>query len=303
MANQTDILNRLRDYEVSPPPEVSQRLFARLQAEEAMPDEDREQGMLRQLQQLEVPPPFSVTIQITNAVSDAPSLSFLQETETAPPANAFSNILQQVTVTRKAPAITPPRVIGLNRYKAIAAVLLLAFAGWAIYRLVMPAHPVTPQGIVQKTTPTARPRDSAIHPADATQAAIARYQLYDNIKTENYFRNNRFVAEGAGFTLSDNDFFVTFASFRAEDLPAFLTEEDDTGLLLRLDQYSYFSISPKMMDMLKTMYRKRGSGKPTRRARKERERLEEWKLADGIRFDAQARNPLDPVDLAEFIFK
>lgn len=300
MANRSDILNRLREYEVQPPPEAFHNLLNRL---EAGVDDYQWLGAWQNLQELEVPPPPYMVATIADAITGKPLFAALQEMTVTPPSGAFKRILREATAGEaKTPALVRKLYL---RYSAIAAVLLLVIAGWGIYRFNhrAPAHPSGE--LVRTTTPATVPDTAAVHPSTATPEAtvIARYQEYDNVKTENYFKNNRFTADGAGMEIVENDFIVTFASYQYEQLPAFLTEEEGSEMMIRLDQYSHFTISKNMMSSLKRMYQRRSRGTPTRRARKEKAKLEQWKKADEGWFDHKNRNPLDPIDLAEFIFK
>ena len=297
MANKPDIFSRLQEYEVQPPPEVFHNLFNRLQAEMSPDDNSQWQGALQRLQELEIQPPSFMPLTIANNISEEPSFSFLQEMAIAPPAGAFDRIVHQVSAT-------PVRKL-FPRYRAIAAVLLLVVAGWSIYRFTNHSSGKAPAAVAKKTVPGKLPvTDPVKQPAAHINTDTARYQLYDNVRVENYFKTNRFVAEGSGMQLVDNDFIVTFTSFRYEELPPFLTDEENSELIIRIDKYSYFTISKNMMDMLKKMYHLRSRGTPTRKARKEKAKLEQWKTADSARFDnMHSSNPLDPIDLAEFIFK
>jgi hypothetical protein len=79
---------------------------------------------------------------------------------------------------------------------------------------------------------------------------------------------------------------------------------DDKDMKVHLDQYTNIVISKQVIAMIKEMYQVRSNGKPTRRARKMKERLEDWKKADEKHFDSTAFfNAADPFDLAEFILK
>jgi hypothetical protein len=308
MANQSDILSRLREYEVQPPSEVYLSLLDRLQPEMARADDSQWQGAFQGLQQLEVQPPSFMSLAISNAIADTPLFSFLQEAVVTPPAKAFDSIMKQVAATAGKPRNTTSiiKTISLHRYKAIAAVFILVFAGWALYHFTTSSTQKDPVKVAQKTTPQTGPVIDSLQQTVATVPDSVRYQLYDNPQVENYFKASRFSMEGSGFTLVENDFVATFASFQYEDLPSFLTAEDEESKeqLIRLDQYSYFTISKNMVDMLKRMYQRKSKGTPTRKARKEKEKLEQWKKADETRFDQkQLKNPLDPIDMAEFIFK
>jgi hypothetical protein len=306
MANRADILYRLRDFEVQPPPGAFQNLLGRLEAEAAQAEDLQWQGAWQGLQALEIQPPAFLAASIAAAVAEQPLLSNLQQMVVAPPAAAFKQILDRLAKEEGKQATTPVRNL-FTPFRAIAAVLLLVIAGVGIYYLTRQKPANTTPDLVQQTTP-AQPVPVADTPHQQQPAPavheVARYQDYDNVKTENYFKNTRFTAEGDGMALVDNDFLVTFASYQYETLPAFLAEEEDSEMKIRLDQYSYFTISENMMNSLKKMYQRRSRGTPTRRARKEKEKLEEWKKADESWFDQKHhKNPLDPIDLAEFIFK
>jgi hypothetical protein len=74
-------------------------------------------------------------------------------------------------------------------------------------------------------------------------------------------------------------------------------------LRIHLDQYTNILLSPAMGDMIKELYDARPNGMPGRKARKTKEKLDKWKAADEKQFDAgYPSNPLDPTDLAEFLF-
>lgn len=305
MAKRSDILNRLREYEVTPPPAVFQNLLKRLEAEAALGDDSQWLGAWQGLQHLEVPPPAFLQAAVAEAARQ-PMLAALQEVSVPPPPGAFAGILKQVEAANPQKQNKPAPVKKLfTPYQAVAAVLLLVLAGWGIYRLTgrQETHPATMAGQTAPVNKTPAVDTTQQQPT-SKQADVASYHAYDNPKTENYFKNNRFTVEGEGLSLVENDFFVTFASYRYEELPAFLAEEEDSEFMIRLDQYSYFTLSEAMVNTLKKMYQRRGKGTPTRRARKEKAKLEEWKKADEKYFDySRSHNPLDPMDLAEFIFK
>lgn len=306
MAKITDIFDRLREYEVQPPPEAFHNLMGRLQEEAARDNDSKWQGALQGLQQLEIQPPSFLSVTIAHAIAQKPLFAALQEMAIEPPAGAFDRIIKAITAESKTQVTTAPIRKLFTRYRAIAVILVLVIAGWGIYRLTSQAPGETPAKLVQKTTPGKPAATDTVQQAVVpAQPDLARYAVYDNAKTENFFKTNRFTVEGSPMQLVDNDFIVTFASYQyAETLPSFLTEEDDSELLIRLDQYSHFTISENMMNSLKKMYQRRAKGTPTRKARKEKEKLDQWKKADESRFDGkQVKNPLDPIDLAEFIFR
>jgi hypothetical protein len=239
---------------------------------------------------------------ITHAVEESLLFTNLQDVSIEPPAGAFDRILQEVD-KRQAPA-TLRRFF--TPFRAIAAILVLVIAGLAIYYFRGQISVQPPPELAWQTNNGPKAGVDTAQQKPVAPPDRVRYEIYDNAKAENFFKNNKFTAEGRGLQLVENDFIVTFASYQYEALPAFLAEEEDveSELLVRLDQYSYFTISENMLSSLRKMYQQRKRGTPTRRARKEREKLEQWKSADEVRFDLkQANNPLDPIDMAEFIFK
>lgn len=303
MANRTDIFDRLRQYEVQPPPGAFHDLMDRLQTGAVLEQDSQWLGAFQALQELEIQPPAFMPATIAHAVEESALFTNLQDVSIEPSAGAFDRILQEVNKSQ-APA-TLRRLF--TPFRAIAAALVLVVAGLAIYYFkgqlsVQPTPELAWQTADDKRSVVDTTQQSAV----TALPDSARYKIYDNAKAENFFKNNKFTAEGSSLQLVENDFIVTFASYQYETLPSFLTEEDDeeSELLVRLDQYSYFTISENMLSSLKKMYQQRKRGTPTRRARKEREKLEQWKSADEARFDIkQANNPLDPIDMAEFIFK
>lgn len=304
MANRTDILSRLRAYEVAPPEEAFRQLMHKLGQDAIAATEDAAIGTWQGLQDLEIQPPAAISDSIAKAVMEKPLFAALQEHTVMPPTDLFTRISEQTLYENDRPAATTAPVRSLvPRFSAVAAVILLMMAGYTFYNIVSnKATPATHTAFhdQQQVKQPVLPAPTAKH---TNANAMARFRVYDNPRTENYFVNDVFVADGSGLPLVDNDFMVTFASYEWDDLPAFLYEEEESELMVRLDQYSYFTISENMMNNLRKMYQRKAKGAPTRKAKRELARLEKWKKADEQQFDKkQAGNPLDPVDLAEFIF-
>jgi hypothetical protein len=109
---------------------------------------------------------------------------------------------------------------------------------------------------------------------------------------------------GSSVPIVDNDFLATFASLTETNLPPFLQAEKPVATVITIDEYTDITISENMGAMMKKMYKTKKSGKPTRRARKTKEKLEKWKKADADYFNANTTmNPLDPFDLGNFILQ
>jgi hypothetical protein len=109
---------------------------------------------------------------------------------------------------------------------------------------------------------------------------------------------------GSNVQIIDNDYLATFASLTEGNLPPFLQAEKPVATVITIDEYTDITISENMGAMMKKMYKTKKSGKPTRRARKTKEKLEKWKKADADYFNANTTmNPLDPFDLGNFILQ
>jgi hypothetical protein len=100
--------------------------------------------------------------------------------------------------------------------------------------------------------------------------------------------------EGHTYSLVDNDLLLTLTNF---NYPLAHHVSVPQGL------YSGLAISDQAAAMINAAQETRSNGKPTRKARKMKKRLEDWKKADEKRFDKDGSNVMDPFDLGTFIFK
>ena len=113
------------------------------------------------------------------------------------------------------------------------------------------------------------------------------------------------LINGEKFPIYENDYLLTFASFSPNNLPSFLQVETPVETQITIDKYSYFNITDGMGAMMKKMYAtKKDSITPTRSARRQKTKLEKWKIADSAYFNQNSNlNPLDPRDLGNLILK
>jgi len=103
--------------------------------------------------------------------------------------------------------------------------------------------------------------------------------------------------------LVDNDILLTLVSYNYTDYMPLLSEIKKNNRI-KLDQFSYVTISDKMNEVLKKMYATKRNNKPTRKAKRLRAKIEKWKKSDEKYFDSNSgNNPTDVIDLSEFIFK
>jgi hypothetical protein len=283
MNNRPDIWRRLQDHETTPPQELSGRVLHAFRA-------STENGLhsLERLQQYTTPPPAFMQAAIRNStIGSGPSRNGW-----SPPFRFF--------------------------YGAVAACLMIV-AGLVFYLAVVSPQKQTKDVARKTTTPasvlparqdTTAPQSIA---GDSSGMATAvTGDATDSTSTGSTagnvtIRTNRPQAlyiDHRSFPLVNNDLLVTFTSFRYPEIADHVSKADDQAMKVHLDQYTNIVISKQVIAMIKEMYQTRSNGKPTRRARKAKEKLEDWKKADEKHFDSTAFfNAADPIDLAEFIFK
>lgn len=303
MSQPFDILRRLQDYELLPPPEVVAGLRSALTLEMNRAQESQESGSdginegisihtgcIERVGQLEIELPSFIRAAIESRLR-----------EKSP--DKGSGI---------------KKIFSLYPYRSAAACLILLIACWGIYRAkhTQPAatlavtHKVNPA--LSETKPPVTQNQNAVSIDSAAEKKVAgNLPAAENTKTGSSGAKmvklkqvTSFSIAGQGFPVVDNDLLVTFASFNYGEIPAFLFGNEDKEVKIHVDQYTNIVISRAMAATMKEMYQVKSGGKPTRKARKTREKLEEWKKKDIAHFDqSPGSNPLDPIDLAKFIFK
>ncbi|MHA4812352.1 hypothetical protein ACX0G9_29935 [Flavitalea flava] len=289
MSQPFDILRRLQDYELPPPPEVVAGLRNALKNDQ--------QGSIERVGQLEIAPPAFIRASIENKIGEK------------------SNLKRSLL-----------KIVSIYPYRAIAACLIFAVGVWLIYRTshLPSSNPLattnkTNAPLSNKPLSAAPNQDGANQGADNKDSASENKMAMNSSSRDSNNENNNgfsgsktvkikpftsFSLQGQGIPVVDNDLLVTFASFSYEDIPVFLTGTETRDLKIHVDQYTNVVISRAMAATMKEMYQVRSGGKPTRKARKTRSRLEDWKKKDMEHFDqTSGYNPLDPIDLARFIFK
>ncbi len=271
MDSRPDIWYQLREHQTPPPPEALSRLRESLSGLN---------GTLQRLQQQEHTPPAHLRESIANAIADQ------------------------------------PRKRSLYVYGSIAASFLLLFAGYIVYRTLITNNPAIRQqdhAIVRRSPVNASgPTTSGSTVADTLKAndstratintSIASLSASDSISVRLH-RPMMVNLDGHHLHLVDNDPLFTFTSYHYPDIAKYMEQETEE-IKISVDRYTNIVVSKQAAALLREIYKTRSNGKPTRRARKTKEKLEYWKKTDEKRFDgARSLNPADPIDLAEFIFK
>jgi hypothetical protein len=256
----------------------------------------------------------------------------LRNYEVTPPFS-FATLMDIIRRMVAIPSIKPTAKIisfsaNFKRIASAAAVLIMCFGGYLIYQKSASNVEQNKNSnnsiatIPSTNTPATTPQITDSETTQNTNPPLAF--ISTNIYTpKNKFGTGRdgiqkmifgaspsfnpplpaeFLINGSKFTIVDNDYLATFASFNESNLPAFLQVDNPVATQITIDDYAAITITEGMGAMMKKMYKTKKSGKPTRRARKQREKLEKWKKADADYFNPNANlNPIDPIDLGNFI--
>jgi uncharacterized membrane protein YebE (DUF533 family) len=226
----------------------------------------------------------------------------------------------------------------LKKIASVAAVLLVSFLGYRTFQNFdskknnpnkeVPNSIVSSSPVVPSTNPTDTDTTSIVGTTRINTVTPSRKipafsyaQSYNNVASKGNSNENRRnilyrftpspVAQekllsigGSNMPIIENDYLASFAALNETNLPPFLQVDKPIATTITIDDYTDITISEGMGAMMKKMYKTKKSGKPTRRARKTREKLEKWKNADSTYFNANSTaNPLDPVDLGNFILQ
>lgn len=189
---------------------------------------------------------------------------------------------------------------------AVASCVILLAAAIFIFRPTAGGR----VGLTKNKTDAAKLQPATLHPTDGSPAADSLSspvpaKVADAASTASVSPLSLSMAVGGEeYPLTDNSLLATFTNYHYPQLRNFLTEnKKEQSRKIRLDQYTNISLSGLMVAALKDLYDLRPDGSPTRKAKKTRQRLEKWNEEDKSQFDLRYNsNPLDPIDLAEFLF-
>lgn len=199
------------------------------------------------------------------------------------------------------------------RLGALAAVLFFFLAAWGIYRMAWnhTAEQATTSAAMAppKSSPSPQPGLSIDIAANATdsntgkgKSQVAEVKSY---RVVGFAYSSRQPAHLSGtnepMTWVENDLLYSVLNCNYNVLAPYF-EDNSRQLVVDVDRYSSATVSDKMMQFMKTLYRTNRKSKPTVRARKAKRKLEKWKKADAAYFDKPGNNhnPLDIIDLTRF---
>jgi hypothetical protein len=331
--NKTILLNDLKDYAIAPSAFLFDNIKNKIEE-----DNNAITNTFKSLLQHAVAPPATAINfgSIMNRIKETDQLNTfkpLKDYEVTPPFS-FAKLMEIIKSMIAMPSIKPTaKVISFStnfkRIASAAAILLMCFVGYLTYK--RSAVNAKDNNIASNTiTPTPSiVTPNVIAPITDTAAKTNSNPTLAFIGNNNYNQKNKFgggrdgkrkmflgaapavtdvplatelLINGSKFTIVDNDYLATFASFNESNLPEFLKVDKPVATQITIDDYASITITEGMGAMMKKMYKTKKSGKPTRRARKQKEKLEKWKKADADFFNPNANlNPLDPIDLGNFI--
>ena len=302
MAGTNKILKDLQDFVVSPPAGLFTKIWKKIRKQVAGTPASADP-----IHPAETPAPE--IIQLT----DEKILSGLQsytDPENTPPAFDFKKISEAITGLKEAPVdgYKEKRAFSIWYKIAAAAAIsgIIIFIYYTSSVKVTPAHvenialkeaPLIKAPITDSTTPSLIKKDLPPGKHITAEAVANHLFQYNGLSANNY------ITQHVKARVLYNDFLYTLVNFNDDQAAGFLSDIENDHRI-SLNNYSYVNVSDKMAKFLKQMYALNRKNKPGRKAKKLKSRLAKWKKKDEANFDNNIRkNPLDIIDLSEFIFK
>ena len=274
-----DILQQLRDHQQSPPENLLNNILLGIQEN-------------------------NNAIPVGNYLT---TLSELKNHHLQAPEHLYQGIVNGLFTAKKESSIIRMMFTG----RRIAAVLILTLSAWLVFYLSTKKNTTsdyqatinTPAPIIKKDVPvttTGKAPAATVSIKEAATIAILKNPGLAKSLNKGIFKNLQI--DGKSIEVVDNDLLYTLFNCDYKILEPYL-ESEDKKLVMGLDKYSSVTVSPRMISFMKTMYTTNKKNKPTRKAKKAIKALDKWKLTDREYFDLQQKaNPLDIIDLSEFIF-
>jgi hypothetical protein len=317
-----NILNQLQQHQQAPPEWCLDAVLHNFSSQQ----NDEIGNVFEKLKNYSSIPPQQSFDQIFNTLNTKTSIaqiSILKNYSVDPPQHAFQNIINRLNPQTKKQS--PATIVSfLQKYKVAAACVGLLCASVAFYLIQTSNNNSNYQPIVNNTNlPVTNPPlilpviDSSEEQNTTTatvnntanrqskKGVIKKSRVKNRLGKEEVEQFMPFSMNGINIPFEDNDFMATFINYRYSDKDsAMFNIPEGQALVIKLDQYNYVSISPKMQGNMKTMYKTKNNGDPTRKAKKMKKKLEAWKNDDRDNFDKKVyKNPLDPLDLFDFLYK
>jgi len=295
MAGTNNTFKNLQDYEIAPPPGLFAKLWKKIK---------RTGHPLQSSQTAEIEPKSDLENTGTANFSNLKSYS---SHDLQPPAFNFSKIKEAallntnetgqptVKTTKPAPII----------FKLLAAATITGVA-FLIYFLLYSGNQIDKSKNMSADAGSLYASDKRSQ-TNSGESNNNQDSISPNNNGKlphfNLIYANGYISKNGNSTLVENDFIYTFTNFTYDQSISFL-KKLKKDKLISLNSYSYLNISEKMAEYLKGMYEVNDKDKPTRKSKKLKAKLAKWKKKDESYFDRSLqKNPLDIIDLGEFILK
>ena len=328
MSKELNILSTLKGFKVQPPPMLYDAIIKRVEYAKEVDNVNIAISHAKGFAPL--PPSFlfdAIMADINNKkLSQSTGLDHLIEFKMPPPAFLFGNIQNEFALkSNKIPVAPVVNMAGFRRYgmSAAASILLCLMAGliYKQFSVVTAEGNLSDIAVVQPIANNTRNNafvdndtSTAINPNNKTLKNTARLNVKavkpaiikintKTIVTGELLSEKNVSFNGTSLPFIDNDFFATFASFNYVTTDILKNIPEGKDLVVRLNNYSAITISSKMQDMMKKMYKTKRNGKIPSSAKKLQKKLVDWKSYDNKSFDENLqKNPLDAIDLLESVF-
>jgi len=300
MGDKIDIFESLKSWDIAPPKYLFKKIWNILTRQHNTAESAEAIGNLET--------PADDTEEYSNLELDA--FRSLQNHSIAPP--SFSSLKIRELITENATKPTT-KVFQLKYFiRAAAAILILVSGIWIFYNKSQVKEDsndsLASTAIASKnTTPAIASsiKGSSVLPSaplHGNARVIAISGKRNSIGNKGRIKTSKDLNSEEG-RLVNNDILGTLVNYHYTEYLPLLTEIKKNNRI-NLGQFSYVNISDKMNGILQKMYGNKKNGKPTRKAKKLRITMEKWKKRDEKHFDANTNNnPLDVIDLSEFILK
>ena len=278
-----DILKSLQHCQIKPPPNLFKRIWSVLKKHKANSEDSSLSGTISSEDNIDYAEEYhgaeiEIFRSLQNYIVTPPAFSTLKIGSAIDNDNA-------IYLAKK-----PVRIIKFRYFGRVAAAILIIGCGvWfghnkkksnneneAVTTNVSTQNnlpgtstkPVTNTGIVESKINN--------HTTSKT-VLIAKADKHDHINiTGNLRKTDRARTHSQAGKLVDNDILLTLVSYNYTDYMPLLSEIKKNNKI-KLDQFSYVTISDKMNSILKKMYATKRNNKPTRKAKRIRAKIENGK--------------------------
>jgi len=327
VSKELNIISTLKDFKVQPPAVLYDAIIKRVEYAKEVDNVNLAIAHAKGFAPL--PPNFlfdAIMADIDNKkLSQSVGLDLLKEFKMPPPAFLFGNIKKEFALksnkTFSAPVVN---ITGFKRYgmSAAASIVLCLMAG-LIYKQFRVSTPDANLSDVAVVQPLANNAGNNLQVATDTTVINSKNKSLKNtarinvkavkpaitkldtktIVTGELLSEKNVSFNGTSLPFIDNDFFATFASFNYVTTDILKNIPEGKELVVRLNNYSVITISSKMQEMMKKMYKTKKNGKVPSSAKKLQKKLVDWKSYDNKSFDQNLqKSPLDAIDLLESVF-